>query len=321
MIDQQSALPGRWRVVRISDIHLGARASADWEAAAAIDSLDCDILEDVGDGWDWWKLRRSLLPYWPWSHWGFVEAIQRKIDQGSEVVEFGGNHNDEVRALIGQEIGVMDLVDMSFEAAGWAGRRWRRKYADIIRRLEERGRRGIKVVDDRVDVTGDGRRVLVLHGDQFDGIIQNAKWLAYLGDTAYSCALFANRWLNKAGRLVGLPYVPFSKYMKRAAKGAMQYVCSFEEAVAAEAKRRGVQVVIAGHIHHAEIRWIDGILYANCGDFVESRTLLAEDYEGNLWLLYFCSRRRRLVPKLYFEAKSGRILPPPVRRESVLVGV
>lgn len=214
-------------------------------------------------------------------------------------------------------------LDLVFKAARQRGERWRREHAKELRQFEDRedcGRRGIRVVEDLIHRTADGRLLLVLHGDQFDEAMQQGKFLAYsVGDRLYSLVLFLNRWFNRITGKFGIPYVPVSRYLKCMAKRAMQYVLQFERLVAAHATRREVDGVTAGHIHKACIEWIGDVLYANDGDFVEGRTLMAEDCEGNLWILYYDSKKRRLIPTVYFQTATGRILPPPQRPTSSLV--
>jgi UDP-2,3-diacylglucosamine pyrophosphatase LpxH len=141
------------------------------------------------------------------------------------------------------------------------------------------------VVEDCVHVTADGRRLWITHGDLFDGVIQCAKWLAYTGDVAYEFMLKVNRWFNRVRARLGLPYWSLSRYLKLKVKRAVSYVSDFETAVAHEARRRGMHGVVCGHIHHAEIREIDGILYCNDGDWVESLTALVEHHDGRLEIL------------------------------------
>jgi UDP-2,3-diacylglucosamine pyrophosphatase LpxH len=145
--------------------------------------------------------------------------------------------------------------------------------------------------------TADGRRFWITHGDLFDGVIQCAKWLAYLGDTLYEFALRLNNHLNSLRARLGLPYWSLSKYLKHKVKRAVSYIGDFEVAVAREARKRGADGVVCGHIHHAEIREIDGVLYCNDGDWVESLTALVEHADGRLEILDWShlDQRRRIV--------------------------
>jgi len=149
---------------------------------------------------------------------------------------------------------------------------------------------GVEVVEDAIHVTADGRRLLVIHGDAFDAVVMHARWLALLGDGAYTATLWLNRYFNTARRRLGYPYWSLSAYLKRRVKNAMQYIGSFADAVADEARRRGVEGVVCGHIHHAELREIGGILYCNSGDWVESCTALVEHFDGRLELIDWIDR-------------------------------
>jgi UDP-2,3-diacylglucosamine pyrophosphatase LpxH len=133
--------------------------------------------------------------------------------------------------------------------------------------------------------TFDGRQLWVTHGDLFDGVVQHARWLAYLGDTLYDWVLELNRHFNSMRARLGLPYWSLSKYLKLRVKRAVSYISDFESALAHEAIRRGVDGVVCGHIHHAEMRMIDGVLYANDGDWVESLTALVEHSDGRLEII------------------------------------
>ena len=146
---------------------------------------------------------------------------------------------------------------------------------------------GVAVEREVIHLTADGRRLLVLHGDEFDGVVTYARWLAFLGDRAYNVALSANHWLNLVRRRLRLPYWSLSAYLKYKVKNAVQFVGRFESVVAAEACRRGMDGIVCGHIHHAEMRNIDGILYCNDGDWVESCTALVEHQDGRLEIIRF----------------------------------
>jgi UDP-2,3-diacylglucosamine pyrophosphatase LpxH len=244
-LDPEATL--RVRTVWISDLHLG---TAGCQATALLDFLrevECETLYLVGDIVDGWQLKRSW--YWPQSHNDVVQKILRKARKGTRVVFVPGNHDEFARRYIGHSFG------------------------------------GVEVVDDCIHLTADGRRLWVTHGDLFDGVVQCARWLAHLGDAAYEFTLRANRWFNVARARMGLPYWSLSRYLKFKVKRAVSYVGDFEAAVAREARRRGAHGVVCGHIHHAEIRTIDGVLYCNDGDWVESLTALVEQHDGRLELL------------------------------------
>jgi len=232
------------RTVWISDLHLGTPGC---QAQALLDFLrdvECRTLYLVGDVIDGWQLRRSW--YWPQPHNDVVQKILRKARKGTRVVFVPGNHDEFARRYVTHSFG------------------------------------GVEVVDDCVHVTADGRRLWVTHGDLFDGVVQCARWLAVTGDVAYEFTLKLNRWFNRLRARLGLPYWSLSRYLKGRVKRAVSYVGDFERAVAHEAKKRGVDGVVCGHIHHAEMRHVDGVLYCNDGDWVESLTALVEHHDGRL---------------------------------------
>ncbi|WP_184303585.1 UDP-2,3-diacylglucosamine diphosphatase [Paucibacter oligotrophus] len=241
----------RYRTVWISDLHLGTPGC---QAEALLDFLrevECEQLFLVGDIIDGWQLRRSW--YWPQAHNDVVQKLLRKARKGCRVFFVPGNHDEFARKYLNHNFG------------------------------------GIEVVKEWVHETADGRKLWITHGDLFDGVIQCAKWLAHLGDTAYEITLKLNRYLNHLRAKFGLPYWSLSKYLKLKVKRAVSYVSDFEVAVAREARKRGVQGVVCGHIHHAEMRDIDGILYCNDGDWVESLTALVEHADGTLEILDWSS--------------------------------
>jgi UDP-2,3-diacylglucosamine pyrophosphatase LpxH len=240
----RGSLSRRYRAIFISDIHLGTRGC---KAEFLLDFLretESQYLYLVGDIVDGWRLRQSW--YWSQSHNDVVQKILRKARKGTQVVLVPGNHDEMARDFIGMQFG------------------------------------GIWVLGDTVHVTADGRRMLVIHGDAFDGVVTYARWLAVLGDHAYTLALWMNHRLNRMRLAMGLGYWSLSSYLKGKVKGAVSYISAFENAVAAEARRRGADGVVCGHIHKAEIRTIDGVLYCNDGDWVESCTALVEHWDGRL---------------------------------------
>ncbi len=147
------------------------------------------------------------------------------------------------------------------------------------------------LLDQAVHETADGRRLLVLHGDAFDGVVRYAKWLALLGDGAYNAALHLNHYFNLARRRFGYPYWSLSAYLKSRVKNAVEFVGNYADAIVAEARKHGVDGIVCGHIHHAEIRDIGGVLYCNDGDWVESCTALVEHSDGRLEILHWAALR------------------------------
>lgn len=234
----------RVRTVWISDVHLGTPGC---QAHALLDFLkrvECDTLYLVGDIIDGWQLRRSW--YWPQAHNDVVQKLLRKARKGTRVIYVPGNHDEFARKFLEHSFG------------------------------------GIEVAEEWIHTTADGRRLWVTHGDLYDGVIQVARWLALLGDSLYEFTLKLNRHLNSWRARVGLPYWSLSKYLKLKVKRAVSYVGDFEAALAREARKRGVDGLVCGHIHHAEMREVEGILYCNDGDWVESLTALVEHEDGTL---------------------------------------
>ncbi len=244
----------RVRTAWISDIHLGTPGC---QAEALLDflrALHCETLYLVGDIIDGWQLRRSW--YWPQAHNDVVQKLLRKARKGTRIVFVPGNHDEFARKYLGHNFG------------------------------------GIEVVEEAEHQLADGRRLWVIHGDHFDGVIQCAKWLAYLGDSAYEFTLRLNRHLNSLRARLGLPYWSLSRFLKLKVKRAVNYVNDFEAAVAREARSRGLQGVVCGHIHHADLRLIEGTLYCNDGDWVESLSALVEYADGRLEIVDWSQRAR-----------------------------
>jgi len=238
-----------YRAIFISDLHLGTPGC---QADALLDFLKehtSDYLYLVGDIIDGWQLRRRW--YWPQAHNDVIQKLLRKARKGTRVIYVPGNHDEFARHFLDHHFG------------------------------------GIEVMEEAVHRTADGRQLWVIHGDYFDAVVQQAKWLAYVGDYLYEFTLKLNRYLNNMRGRLGLPYWSLSAYLKHKVKKALNYVTDFENAVAHEAEKQGYQGVVCGHIHRAEIRDVNGILYCNDGDWVESRTALVENERGELSLLFW----------------------------------
>ncbi len=266
-----------YRAIWISDIHLGTRGC---KAEFLLDFLrynESDYLYLVGDIVDVWQLRKSW--YWAQSHNDVIQKILRKARKGTKVIYTPGNHDEMLRSF----------EDLQFG--------------------------NILVADEIIHVTADGKRLLVLHGDQFDQIVRYARWLALLGDSAYNFMLFANHYFNLARRRLGYPYWSLSAYLKHRVKNATEYIGRFAEAVAEAGRRNQVDGVVCGHIHTAEIRTIGGMLYCNDGDWVESCTALVEHLDGRLEIIHWLDRRA-LDP---LRAKPYRSRPALPTRETAEV--
>jgi len=252
--------PLRYRTIFLSDIHLGTRGCKAEMLLEFLRHTESDTLYLVGDIIDGWRLKRTW--FWNQHHNDVVQKLLRKARKGTKVIYVPGNHDEALR----------DYVDMQFG--------------------------GVDVAMEALHTTADGRRLLVIHGDHFDGVMKYARWLAIVGDHAYAWALTLNTFFNHVRLKLGLPYWSLSAYLKHRVKNAVQFISDFEATLAEEARRRGVDGVVCGHIHHAEMRTIDGILYCNDGDWVESCTALVEHMDGHLEILHWPSLRLAMTPEL-----------------------
>lgn len=257
----------RVRTLFLSDIHLGTKGC---QALALLDFLkryDADTIYLVGDIVDGWRLKSGW--YWPQSHNDVVQKLMRKVRKGTRIVYVPGNHDEFLRDYLGIHLG------------------------------------GIEIVEHAIHEAADGRRYLVTHGDQFDLVVRHARWLALLGDGAYTAALFVNTYLNLARRKLGLTYWSLSAWAKLKVKNAVNFISRFEDLLAGEARRHGVDGVICGHIHHAVMHDKYGVAYVNTGDWVESCTAIVEHYDGRLELVRWTDFIRA-KPALLQEAKAAR---------------
>lgn len=237
------------RAIWISDVHLGTPGC---RADCLLDFLrhhESDALYLVGDIVDGWQLRRGW--FWPQSHNDVVQKVLRKARKGTRVVYIAGNHDEVARQFLGLRFG------------------------------------DIEIVDETVHTLLDGRSLWVTHGDLFDGVLQHARWLALLGDMLYTLILKLNKGFNAVRHRLGLGYWSLSQYLKHRVKKAVSFISAFERAMVAEARRRGHHGVVCGHIHKAEIREFEGLLYCNDGDWVESLTALVETVDGRLQLVHW----------------------------------
>jgi UDP-2,3-diacylglucosamine pyrophosphatase LpxH len=242
--DEDGAGLNHYRAIFLSDIHLG---TAGCKAEHLLDFLrhnESDELFLVGDIIDGWALRSRF--YWPQSHNDVIQKVLRKARKGTRVVFVPGNHDEAARQFCGLRFGEVSIC------------------AEAEHRLV------------------DGRRLWVVHGDIADGVIRHVKWLAHVGDALYDWLLWLNRHLNNARARLGFGYWSLSQYLKHKVKNAVSFISDFERVLVREARRRGYDGVICGHIHHAQIRDVDGALYINDGDWVESLTALVETHAGEL---------------------------------------
>jgi UDP-2,3-diacylglucosamine pyrophosphatase LpxH len=242
-----------YRSIFISDTHLGSSSS---QAKILLDFLRNNTSERlylVGDIVDGWKVVQNK---WRWkrSHSDVIQHILKLSSKAiTEVYYVTGNHDEFLRPMVSHQFSLGSLT--------------------LYNHVEHVG--------------VDGKRYLVVHGDMFDGITSVAKWIALLGDTAYDLMLWVNNHYNSVRHRLGLGYWSLSKWLKHRVKKAVNYIFEFEGNLAGYCKRKGYDAVICGHIHHPEIREIDGVTYANCGDWVESCSALVENHDGTLEIIYW----------------------------------
>jgi len=245
----------RVRTLWISDEHLGTRDCQAEHLSRFLKGYQADRIYLVGDIIDGWKLRSGI--FWPQAHTNVIRRLLTMSKRGSEVIYVTGNHDE------------------------------------FLRRYSKLMLGNIQLVDEAEHLTADGRRLLVIHGDQFDVITRYHRWLAFLGDRAYELTLVLNRWLNHWRARYGYGYWSLSAYLKRKVKGAVSFISDFEDAIAHECTRRGFHGVVCGHIHHAEIRTVGEVEYFNCGDWVESCTALIEHWDGSIELYRLADAQAR----------------------------
>ena len=252
--------PLMFRTLFLSDIHLGSRAAkADW----LLDFLRhhrAETIVLVGDIVDGWRLKRNW--YWPQDCNNVVQKLLRQARKGTRIIYIPGNHDEFLRDFPGTHFG------------------------------------GIEVALNIIHEAADGKRYLVLHGDEFDVVVRHARMLAHLGDWAYDLAIQVNRVVNLARRHLGLPYWSFSSWAKLQVKQAVNFIGEFRRVVVEEARKHGVDGVICGHIHHAAIENLDGIRYINTGDWVESCTAVAEHHDGTMRLIAWSDKVAQMAPEI-----------------------
>lgn len=250
--------PRRFRSMFLSDIHLGSKPA---KAEYLIDFLrhhEADTIYLVGDIVDGWRLRRSW--HWPQLHNDVVQKLLRQARKGTRIIYIAGNHDEFLRGFQGTHFG------------------------------------GVVVADRAIHEGPDGRRYLVIHGDQFDAVVHSVRWLAYLGDKAYDVSIVLNRIIACGRRVMGLPYWSFSAWAKLRVKKAVKFISAFQKLLAQEARRSNVEGVICGHIHHPAIETIEGIRYINTGDWVENCSAVVEHEDGRFEILQWQHLSDNIVP-------------------------
>ncbi|MEA3404755.1 MAG: UDP-2,3-diacylglucosamine diphosphatase [Pseudomonadota bacterium] len=236
-----------YRSIFISDIHLGSKGAKAELLADFLKYHHCDKLYLVGDIIDGWRLKKRI--YWPQTHTNVIRRILTKAKRGTDVIYVTGNHDEFLRRYSGVDLGNIVLTDQAEHTAL------------------------------------NGKTYLVIHGDKYDSVVQTQKWLAIIGDWGYETLVIVNRHFNRLRRKFGMGYWSLSTYIKQKVKTAVSFISAYEEAVVKDCHEQGFQGVICGHIHHPEIRDIEGVEYYNCGDWVESCTAIVENQNGEMKLL------------------------------------
>ena len=237
------------KTVFISDVHLGFPGCSANFLLDFLRNVECEKIYLVGDIIDFLYMQKKM--YWPQEHNDVIRTLLGKAKHGTQVIYVPGNHDEVLR-------GHNDTV-----------------FGNVL------------IKDEIIHTTADGKRFLVLHGDQFDSVVKYSRLMAIVGSNLYEGLLNANRLVNYIRSGLGLPYWSLATALKHKVKGAVNYISNFESAVSQMAKQKKVDGMICGHIHRPEIRNIDDVLYCNCGDWVESCTALIENQDGSLEILYW----------------------------------
>jgi UDP-2,3-diacylglucosamine pyrophosphatase LpxH len=240
------------RSVWISDVHLGFRGcSADF-LLDFLHQTECEYLYLVGDIVDVWEMKKRM--YWPQAHNNVIRTILGKAKHNTKVIYVPGNHDEVLRDFDGMVLG------------------------------------NVEIQNEAIHTTADGKKLLIIHGDQFDGIVKCSPIISKIGSRLYDYLLRANRWVNFIRRKLGFTYWSLAAFLKHKVKNAVQYIGNFEEAVANEASRQNVDGVVCGHIHRPEITRLHDVDYYNCGDWVESCTALVEHPDGKMEIINWTDR-------------------------------
>lgn len=248
-----------YRAIWISDIHLGTPGCQAESLLSFLKHNKAETLYLVGDIVDGWQLKKTW--HWPQAHNDVLQKVLREARKGVQVIYIPGNHDEHARQFCGLQFG------------------------------------GIKIQEEAVHTLLDGRRLWVVHGDQYDNVLRYAKWLAFLGDSLYNFALKLNRFYNRIRVRMGYPYWSLSQYLKLKVKNAVNFMLDFEHALMDAARARHFDGVVCGHIHHAEIKTHEGMLYCNDGDWVESLTALVETQSGQLEIIHWHHAAAEQLPQ------------------------
>nr|WP_237452819.1 UDP-2,3-diacylglucosamine diphosphatase [Qipengyuania pelagi] len=274
----------KFRTIWISDVHLGTKGCNANLLIDFLDHTDSETMYLVGDIIDGWRLKKKV--YWPASHNDIVWRILKRAKRGTRIVYIPGNHDEMVRPFAGMNFGGVEIARAAFHD------------------------------------TADGRRLMVLHGDEFDTIMLAHRWLAFFGDALYHAAMGLNLWVNAIRRRFGLPYWSLSKAAKHKVKNAVEFISKYEEVVARAAGERGVDGVVCGHIHTADMRDFqhegETVQYYNDGDWVEGCNALVEHFDGRMEILHWAEEvaQRDAAPVPESASESASVEESAASREA-----
>lgn len=255
-----SDAPYKVRAIFLSDIHLGTRGCQAERLLEFLKNHEAEYLYLLGDIVDFWAMRRGV--HWSPAQNTVIQKVLRRARHGEQVILVPGNHDEALREHDGIAFG------------------------------------GISVVNEHIHTTADGRRFLLIHGDEFDQVTRHHRWVALLGDVAYNTLVRINGWLSWCRRRLNIPgYWSLAGYAKRKVKSAVSFIFDFEDSVIHAVRERGLDGVICGHIHSATIREGDRITYMNCGDWVDSCTAIVEHFDGRMELIHQLSSHRHPAAK------------------------
>lgn len=249
----QKLKPRQYRSIWLSDIHLGYKGCKADYLLDFLKTTESDVLYLIGDIVDLWSVKRTM--FWPQMHNNIVRTILGKAKQGTRVIYIPGNHDEQLREYTGMIFG------------------------------------NVEIHNEYTHVTPDGKRMLLVHGDAYDAIMKCRGVKNYIGNLGYEVLLYCNRQISRIRRKFGFPYWSLSGFVKRQVKDAMEHINNFAEVVCSDAARRGYDGVVCGHIHHADLREVEGILYCNDGDWVENCTALVELENGQMELIHWTEQQ------------------------------
>jgi len=253
------------RSIWISDVHLGTSAAKAERLCDFLKYNSCDTLYLVGDIIDGWCMKKRA--YWPQQHINVIRRILTRSKRGTKIVYITGNHDEFLRRYSGMSFG------------------------------------NIHLVDEYIHHSPNGKQFWVVHGDSFDAVVFNKKWLVVIGDAAYNSMLKVNTWFNRGRSVLGMRHWSLSYYLKNKVRNAFSIISNYETTLAHECIKRDLDGVICGHIHQPELKEIYGIQYSNCGDWVESCTALVEDKQGEFEMIQWPELTQEYVPESGVESK------------------